>query len=359
MSAGGGRRWRATLYQGQGANQIQHDVEVSLAPAGLFIHARSGDPVLWPYKGTRYQSGGLPRFDRGAETLIVTSKDIVPAIGATHAEALALMRSSAVSLRDVGMAAAAAGIVIGGALAIWLLLIPLIGMAASRAVPVSWEEKMGEAVARSFTDHHGNCGDPAIVSAISEIVNRLERASPPSPYKFRVSLSRDEMVNAFAAPGGYIVVCRGLIEHAESPDEVAGVLAHEMEHVRQRHVTSGIFRDASLAAAIGLIAGDAGSLAALASALGSLRFRRGDEASADSAGMAALIRAQIDPQGMIAFFRKLAVSGETLPGAAGFLSTHPAAADRIETLERLARSSRAVVPLRSAAAWPALRVSCR
>jgi predicted Zn-dependent protease len=132
-----------------------------------------------------------------------------------------------------------------------------------------------------------------------------------------------------------------------------------MEHVRQRHVTRGIFRDASLAVAIGLIAGDAGSLATLATTLGSLQFRREDELSADAAGVAALQRARIDPRGMIAFFRKLAASGETLPDAASFLSTHPATSERIETLERLVRRSPAAVPLRSAALWPTLRNSCR
>jgi predicted Zn-dependent protease len=355
----GGRRWRATLHEGQGASETRRDVEVSVAPAGLFIHTRSAGPVLWPYKGTKYQSGGLPRFDRDKDTLIVTSKDIVPAIEATHAEALALMRSSAISLRDVGMAAAAVGIVVAGALAIWFLLIPLIGRLASGAVPVAWEEKMGESVAASFKEQHGSCEDPSLVSAIAEITARLERAAPPSPYKFRVSLSRNDMVNAFAAPGGYIVVCRGLIEHAESPEEVAGVLAHEMEHVRQRHVTGAIFRDASLAVAIGLSAGDAGSLATLATTLGSLQFRRDDELSADSAGMASLIRAQIDPRGMIAFFRKLALSGDSLPDAASFLSTHPATSDRIETLERLAKPASASVPLRSSSSWPTLRQACR
>jgi beta-barrel assembly-enhancing protease len=355
----GDQRWRATLYEGEGENEAKYDVEVTVASAGLFIHARNSEPVFWPYQGTRYQSGGLPRFDRDGQTLIITSKDIVPAIAAVHAEALPLMQEGMVSLREVGLASAAVAIVLAGALVLWFFLIPWISRIGSGAIPVSWEERMGEALSQNFQASDGTCQDAALRDAIAEIVSRIERASPPSPYTFRVTVSRNPMVNAFAGPGGYIVVCRGLVEHAETPEELAGILAHEMEHVYQRHVTGALFREASIVTALGLIAGDTGSMASLAAMLGSLQFRREDESSADSAGMAALLRAKIDPAGMIAFFEKLALSGVDLPGAANFLSTHPATAERIIALEKIASSASASVPLRSRASWPMIRQSCK
>ena len=72
---------------------------------------------------------------------------------------------------------------------------------------------------------------------IDELVLTLTKALPSNPYAFRVSVVDSPVVNAFAAPGGYIVIYKGLLKYTKSPEELAGVLAHEIEHVIHRHVT--------------------------------------------------------------------------------------------------------------------------
>lgn len=144
--------------------------------------------------------------------------------------------------------------------------------------------------------------DPARLAAIERIVCALAGALGPSPYAFRVHVVDDPVVNAFAVPGGGMVLFRGLVEAARTPEELAGVLAHEMSHVVHRHGTRALIRELSLRALVAIVTGNvAGLEQALGTAgqLGGLRYRRSDELEADRAAVALLAAAQIDPAGMV------------------------------------------------------------
>jgi predicted Zn-dependent protease len=78
---------------------------------------------------------------------------------------------------------------------------------------------------------------------VSPIVDRLQPAD--SPYRFEAIIADDPAINAVAVPGGWIVVNQGLLRRTRSPEEQAGVLAHEMQHILQRHTTNGILRQLS------------------------------------------------------------------------------------------------------------------
>ena len=146
-------------------------------------------------------------------------------------------------------------------------------------------------------------------------------------------------VNALAAPGGYIVVFRGLLERARTPDELAGVLAHEIEHVLHRHTTRAVIQHASTGLLLAALTGDmTGPLAyGLESArvLGQLQYSRRAEEEADRDGMKLLLAARVDPAGMIGFFDDLA-KGEHPRRVLRYLSTHPSPTDRIAALRALA-----------------------
>lgn len=165
----------------------------------------------------------------------------------------------------------------------------------------------------------------------------VETLTADSKYDYEVHIAQDPTPNAFALPGGIIVVHTGLIELTSSAEELAGVLAHEVQHVELRHSLRGLIKELGLRGLWAFVLGDiGGSLAGQAAVeLTSLQFSRDDEREADAHGFEALVRAGIDPAGMPAFFKALSQSAGTQ--APAFLSTHPLSEERERELrERLA-----------------------
>lgn len=162
---------------------------------------------------------------------------------------------------------------------------------------------------------------------------------PDSPYTFRVMVVNNSAVNAFAAPGGFIVVFRGLLEHTQAAEELAGVLAHEMQHIVKRHATRMLIQHASTGLLVAALTGRAGDPSAFgleaARMLGVLRYSRAHEEEADIEGVHMLVAAGIDPRGMISFFESLSDGEKEIPEFLKYVSTHPSTADRIERLESL------------------------
>jgi predicted Zn-dependent protease len=161
-----------------------------------------------------------------------------------------------------------------------------------------------------------------------------ERLTPGTRLRYRWFVADRPEVNAFAAPGGVVVVFRGLVQAAETPEEVAGVLAHEVAHAELRHglraTVKGMGFRALLALALGDLSGTA--LEAMVADLTELRFSRDAEREADAEGLRRLAAARIDPRGMVRFFER--VRDEAGAAVPALLSTHPAPAERLEALRR-------------------------
>ena len=183
--------------------------------------------------------------------------------------------------------------------------------------------------------------DPEVAEYVKGIVARLARKIPPQPFDFTSGVVLHNSLNAFAVPGGHVFVFTGLIMQLENESELAGVLAHELSHVTQRHVASRIERGkyltiASLLLAVaGVAAGGAGGGALAMGALGAsqsamLNYSRIDENEADHIGYQYLVAAGYPPQGMVGGFQKIrqkaSMSGASIPA---YLSTHPDLGDRI------------------------------
>jgi predicted Zn-dependent protease len=213
------------------------------------------------------------------------------------------------------------------------LLRGLVGM-----VPVSWEERLGETVAGTLGRAGEECENPEMRQGLAEIEGRLTAAMPRNPYRFRVRVIRDPEVNAFAAPGGYVVLFSGLVEKMDSAEQLAGVMAHEMQHVVQRHSTQAMARALGLQLFFAIVLGDPGGLTGLAGNLGLLHFMRSDERSADEAALEILMRAGINPGAMVDGFRKLRQEGDDSSPALKYLSTHPPIEERIEYLRERSRA---------------------
>jgi Zn-dependent protease with chaperone function len=192
-------------------------------------------------------------------------------------------------------------------------------------VPIAQEIEMGK---DAFADLQSSLSledrGPAF-DAVREIGKRLSQGSN---YPFEFHVARDTAINAFALPGGIVVVNSGLIAATHRPEELAGVLAHEIQHVEQRHSLRAAFKQLGLRGMSTLVTGDVASsvLSQAALQLTSLQFSRADEADADAKGFESLVRHDIDPQGMIDFFATMEKQAGPKPPA--FLSTHPADHDR-------------------------------
>ncbi|HUF77003.1 MAG TPA: M48 family metallopeptidase [Longimicrobiales bacterium] len=258
------------------------------------------------------------------------------------------------------LALAATAVAILVALYVWAL--PALAARVADRIPLEWEEQLGAGLVEALAPPETQCTEPERLEALERIVERLVASSDVGGYEFRVSLVDDTLVNALAAPGGYIVVFQGLLSQAETPEVVAGVLAHEIQHVVQRHGMSAVLKDLPMILAATVISGGnetAGSLLGATAALGSLRYRRGDEAEADREGLEMLRAARISPDGMIGFFATLAESETETSGLATYLSTHPRSEDRMETLRQLAAASPYTAePLLEDVDWSRMRASC-
>ena len=186
--------------------------------------------------------------------------------------------------------------------------------------------------------------DTEIVDYVTGVVNRLAASLPPQPFPFKASVLRHNAVNAFAIPGGYIFIHTGLILAMSNESEVAGVIAHEMAHVTQRHIASRIENSQyiSILSLIGALAGAflggqggsaamVGSMAAGQAAM--LNYSRTDEREADQVGMNFLTQAGYPAQGMVGAFEVLSRRQWLLGGdIPSYLSTHPDLQERVRDM---------------------------
>jgi Zn-dependent protease with chaperone function len=199
------------------------------------------------------------------------------------------------------------------------------GAAAAR-ISIEQETQFGE---QAFAAMSGSLNLQDTGPAYDAVKRLGDRLTEGSKYRYRFHVAKNDAVNAFAVPGGIIVVHTGLIDATRRPEELAGVLAHEVQHVEQRHSLEAMVKDLGLRGLWALVSGDLGGglIGQAAVELTSLSFSRGAEAEADAKGFDELIEAGIDPSGMADFFIVMSKQeGGVAPPP--FMSTHPASKDR-------------------------------
>lgn len=144
-------------------------------------------------------------------------------------------------------------------------------------------------------------------------------------------IDKDDVLNAFATPGGYLYVYTGLIKFLDSEDQLAGVMAHEVAHSARRHSTSQMTKVYGVAALSSAITGNANPslLEQIAISLIQLRFSRNHETDADTHSVIYLCQSGYNAAGAAGFFEKM----EGQPTPPEFLSTHPNPGDRVENIK--------------------------
>ena len=242
-------------------------------------------------------------------------------------------------------------LIVVGIAGVWLAKDPMVKAVASQ-VPAEWEQKLGDTAFAQVTLTSKLVTDADVKKQLEQLAAPLLAAVPQNRYKFKLHIIEDASLNAFALPGGNVAFHTGLLLTAETPEEVLGVLAHEISHVTEQHGMRGIVQGLGLYAIVTTFFGDVSGLAAIlvnnAPFLLSQKFSRDHEREADEQGFRYLEAAKLNPRGMITFFEKMRREEEKLrekiPGgealdALNFLSTHPATAERTAHLEKLLAKS--------------------
>jgi Zn-dependent protease with chaperone function len=332
------------LYFGPGIPSQGERIPIRITSNGLIL--RSGQPgeERIPFETLRVTAGG---FDHNQMTLTWTKAEETWSLILTDLYAKERFLKTAPPFLAPQLmqwrkqtTRVQQGMRIGAVLLGFLILFPLLlGLAlwwksdaiaewAVHRISHTSEVKFGDLVYEQTRVGLAPLPEGETTKMVQEIGNRLTKGSP---YPFKWHVADDPTVNAFAIPGGHVVVFTGLIQAAESPEEVAGILVHEAEHVLQRHSLKGMVHQLGWRVILSLLIGDVGGgqIGRVAAELQVLSFGRNQESEADLKGLTLLKGAKIDPKGMITFFDRLSKK----EGASiAFLSTHPASADRAEAL---------------------------
>ncbi len=221
------------------------------------------------------------------------------------------------------------------------------------------EKKMGDKFIKVARKHFHFIEDDEIVKYINDVGYHIVECLPnPLPYNFRFYVIDNPIPNAFAVPGGYIFVHRGIIEIMDNEGELASILAHEIGHIQARHIAKRIARSkvlniTMLAAMLAgmFLGGGAASQALIRGSMATnmsmqLEHSRQDEREADHRGMENLVRAGYDPECMYDAMKKVWnnkwQSGVDIPD---YLSTHPGLGERLVYIKALVEVKKKSVPL--------------
>lgn len=336
------------LYDGRSA--VRRTARVEAGSEGLSITPEGGQPFI-------ARTGELTHVETRADAEIYGRAD-------SPGWRLGIVRPV-----PPGLAAALPGrIVYGGiidriglpkAVAIGAVIsaaILLVGYMAPRwlapLVPVSWERKFGNALV-------GDLGGKFCASGTGQqALDKLARRLSPTAADYKVRVVDLPMVNAVALPGGNIVIFKPLLLEAESPDEVAGILGHEIGHIEERHVTEAMIRHYGLSMLISSFGGTTGANIEM---LASANYSRGAEREADTASIQALGRASISPRPTARFFERLSKVEKGIGRLAeplSYLGSHPLSEERRKRFDTSFERGRGYTPSLSAEEWEALRNIC-
>ena len=305
----------------------------------------------------------LSPADDATERLALSDAEMIAAIRAACPDLRASSRPPGALRRALAwMAGAAAALAL-----IVLVLIPALAERLAPLIPDEQAGRLGDAVVAQIGRALGAggpeaaCDDPAGARALDVLLARLGEG-PEAPPPVRVMVLDHPLENAFAVPGGRIVLFRGLLEAAESPEEVAAVLAHEIGHVAHRDPTREALRSAGSAGVIGMFFGDffgGAIVVAATNAVLDASYRQDAESAADAYAHALFAAAGLPAGALAGFFERMAEKGGAAPGLLSHIASHPDLASRAAA----ARAADVVGrrpwrPALSAAEWRALKGIC-
>lgn len=355
-----------------GATSARHDVTLELNDYAVVIFNRAGELIdQWPYPRLKHLSApahifrvGLRQSDNLAR-LEIADQDMAHAIdlacpdidrtGASarkaRRRAIALSFLAAVSLFAVA---------IYGVPAIADRLAPLVPQGIERRLGSAADTQVRAMLDKGPRDRPFECGSAPVEqagrAAFERLMNRLQTAAGLR-IPLHAAVVRREEANAIALPGGHVYVFKGLIDQANSADEVGGVIAHELGHVANRDGTRSILQATGLSLIFGMLLGDfvgGGAVVLASESLLKSAYSREAESRADDYAVRTMQAAGADPRALGQFLGRIA--GKARSGSI-FLD-HPATPDRVARIDAIAPPQSSGATLLDAAEWRALKRIC-
>ena len=364
----------AAFYEARfsdGKTAAAEDAHVAMSPRGLIIRrASTAEDLIWPYGALTTSEPLSPHavdaqvsytYQPGASLFVPNGRFARElAKSANHLTTRAVRRRAAMPWLW-----AAAGTVVA------IALISMSSFSPARTIagfmPERLRQSLGEQTIATIARDRPVCAQPDGRRAVDTLTARLA-GNGSGANQFDVIVVDWDLVNAFATPGNKIVLTSGLIGQAESPDEVAGVLAHELGHVRLLHPETSLVRVMGMSAAVELLlGGGSGTLANIGVLLTQLSYTRQAEVEADTSALETLKSAGISAQGLADFFRRVDAK-ETKDGddrnakshvggsLMDMLRTHPRTGDRVRSIE--GAGTYEATGARSPKQWRALSSIC-
>lgn len=368
-----------------GASAIGHLCFVRLIRDKLIISQTGQPDIEWPVSRIELISGGKPgqalrlkrSGDHGSRLTIPEGETANSLIAAAPS---ILKRSKQRNLRGIALSL---GVVVGLGLAGYATLAVAPYWLAD-LLPDRVVNKFADGLEKSVIKTSKRCDAKAGEDAINAIARRIVSGTEDPPtFSLRVfdirQAGNKKMVNAFALPGGRMVFSAGLIESASSPDEVAGVLAHELGHVALKHPEAAIVRIYGLQMFLSIFTAGQGAetISSIAGLLAALKYSRTAEAEADAYAVKVMENAKVDPKGLQSFFTRLLGSklktktsdkdankkddnsslSSKIEPFTDLFSTHPGTQERISKIvPRPGGTEPAII---SNAEWQALKNICK
>ncbi len=236
-------------------------------------------------------------------------------------------------------------------LVISLILIVLFSSPSHAGLSVEEEKELGQKFYILLQSNYDFVKDPVVTQYVRNIADRIKNVLPSHPFRIRINVIKNNSINAFAAPAGYVYLNTGLILKMQSESELAAVIAHEFAHVTERHLAQNVERSKyiNIATLAGVLAGalvgaqtsGLGQALAVGSMAGgkaaALKYSRDQEQEADRAGLWYLVKANYDKTGMHHSLKRIKqeslLSGTNSPPA--YMLTHPGLGKRMNYLESM------------------------
>ncbi|MEI2694209.1 MAG: M48 family metallopeptidase [Saprospiraceae bacterium] len=337
---------KAFYYSGIKPNPIP--VEVSFEPDSFkFIIQKDNQvqSVEWPinqikpdsnYSGTKLilSHGAKPPF----EYLEFDSIEILDFLQSKYPFYKWIKKDDWINKHAIGLISGGIAILVIGILGLYFLIAPKVSDGLTKTIPIKWEVELGDKIFAQFMS--ANKENQLKSMQLDSFFKLMNVATE---YPIRMHFSEDTIVNAFAIPGGHIVVYKGLINKLNNYESLAGLLGHEFTHVDKKHSLKTILRSASsyliLAAVFGDLTGLAGIILENANSIQNLSYSRKFEQEADQYAVSILLDRKIGLTGMLDLFKVFLSIGNKGLSVPAFLRTHPVTEDRIKYIEsRMATS---------------------
>jgi len=336
-----GKRFPAIYFDGNTAQPWSVEIELSRKSVDIFDD--DGRKLSsWPLRHiSRVPPMGRKHPIRLKNRLVSNARLTVR--DAETVDVLRVLMPKLFPDRQPGMRLARAAVTLGliTAFAVGSLYfsIPRLARPIADAIPPQWESQLGRTTSRTISQNWSTCEGDGLAE-LDDLVERL-MANTPTNYQIRARVIDAEVINAFALPGGNIFITDELIEIMESPDELAGVMAHEIGHIVLRHPLEGMLSQMGVVLFLNMLtAGSTSDILGLGATIAVVSYTRDYETEADSFALEMLQSVNIKTTGYADLFKRLdavekVAETEDMFGLESMMRTHPMSEIRAQQAEQV------------------------